>query len=90
MEDGCTVCDKATISLDNIKVCFILKWNLFSERFLRHIPIRWAIKQCSVSVILTSSVQYDSSAAGYGELCVCGFTQSEMGKYFEWVIIIIL
>ena len=90
MEDGCTVCDKATISLGNIKVCFIIKWNLFSERFLRRIPIRWAIKQCSVSVILTSSVQYDSSAAGYGELFVCGFTQSETGKYFEWVIIIIL
>ena len=58
--------------------------------FSGHILIRWAIKQCSVSVILTSSVQYDSSAAGYGELCVCGFTQSETGKYFEWVIIIIL
>ena len=40
------------------------------------------IKQCSVSVILTSSVQYDSSAAGYGELCVCGFTQSETEEIF--------
>ena len=37
-----------------------------------------------------SSVQYDSSAAGYGELFVWGFTQSETGKYFEWVIIIMI
>ena len=50
MEDGCTVCNKGTISLDNVKVCIIIEWNLLSECFLRQTPIRWAIKQRSVSV----------------------------------------
>ena len=49
------------------------------------------------AALLTSLVHYDkilsnliiwSTAAGYGELCnPCGFNQSEMGKYFEWIII---
>ena len=40
-------------------------------------------------VILTSSVQYDSSATGDGELCVW-FYPIRNGKYFEWIIKIIL
>ena len=49
------------------------------------------------AALLTSLVHYDkilsnliicSTAVGYGELCnPCGFNQSEMGKYFEWIII---
>ena len=47
--------------------------------------------QVVLDVILTSSVQYDTILAKFGQLSLvmvnyaCGFNQSEMGKYFELI-----
>ena len=49
------------------------------------------------SALMTSLIQYgeDSfqiwwTAAGNSKFVVCGFNQTEMGKYFEWIIISIV
>ena len=48
---------------------------------------------CTFNVILTSSVQYDTTLSKFGQQQLVmvnyayGFNQSEMGKYFEWIII---
>ena len=47
---------------------------------------------CTFDVILTSPVQYEEILSKFGqqELVMvsyaCGFNQSEIGKYFEWII----
>ena len=51
---------------------------------------------CTFDVILTSSVQYDKILSKFGQQQLvmvnyaCGFNQSETGKYFEWIIRIII
>ena len=45
------------------------------------------------AALFTSSVQYDK-ILGQQQLVmvnyVCGFNQSEMGKYFEWIIVVFI
>ena len=79
-----------------------LQWAALLTSFWRHWfnNLQWAahhlINNLQRAALLTSLVHYDkilsnliiwSTAAGYAVYYACGFNQSEMGKYFEWIII---